>query len=268
MSRYGPTALDDSYKRHPVFQQLEKYSDFYNSLSFSVFGFITLGTTAIFNIDSHLFSSIKGTIDSINLVLASGRIGDAYALLRRYYDSAMINIYSNLYLKNNFNIENLIVKQIQDWLNGNQQMPEFRVISNYIRNSPQLTRINDLLYANPNDYKGIRDRCNNFIHYNIYANVLYNDNRIYLKGRTAVLERLAKDLDYILILHLAYLFYLNDHYMMSSDYVDYLDCGSTPPPDSQYFVGPFVQEIFDSVIKIHRMDIVEEIKKNTAMQLK
>jgi len=258
--------LDHAYKGHRVFQQLAKYSNFYESLSMSVFGFATLGTKAACNIDSYVYTSIKGTLESISLVLSSGRIGDAYALLRRYYDSAIINIYSNLYLKENFSIENFVVKQIHDWLHGKQCLPDFRVMSNYIRASSKLKRINDLLYLS-STYKGIRERCNDFTHYNFYSNVLFNDNQVFLKDRVAVLDRFSKDLESILILHLSYLFYLNEHYMMSSDYMDHLECGLTPPHDSQYLVAPFIQEMFDSVIKKSRMDIADEIKKSSAMKL-
>ena len=261
------SALDEAYTGHAVFAQLGKYGDFYESLSMSIFGFSTPGTQSAVNIDSYLYTSIKGTLESRNLVLSNNRIGDAYALLRRYYDSAMINIYSNLYLKENFSIENFVVKKIRDWLHGKERLPEFRIISNYIRDAAQLKGINDLLYADAR-YKEIRNRCNDFIHYNFYSNVLFNDNQIHLEGRHTALDRFSKDLDSVFVLHLAYLFYLNGHYMMSSDYVDHLECGQTPPHDSQYFVAPFIQDIFDSVIKINRPDIVEEIKKTTSMQLK
>ena len=55
--------------------------------------------------------------------------------------------------------------------------------------------------------------------------------------------------------------------MMSSDYLDYLDIGQTPPEDSQYRVAPFVQNIFDNIIKVYRNDLAEEIIKTTSMKL-
>jgi len=209
---------------------------------------------------------IQGTLESVSRVLHNGRISDSYALLRRYYDSAIINVYSNLYLKNNFSIEKFVVDQIDGWLKGKKQLPEYRVMSNYIRTSPHLTKINDLLFGGTT-YKGIRDRCNDHTHYNFFHNVLSNDNQVYLKDRIETLDGFSEDLENTLILHLSYLFFLNDHYMMSSDYVDHLECGQTPPEDSQYLVAPFIQTIFDSVIKKNRMDIAVAIKSNTAMKL-
>jgi len=54
---------------------------------------------------------------------------------------------------------------------------------------------------------------------------------------------------------------------MASDYLDCVDCGIPPEPDSQYLVAPFIQEIFDTVIKKNRMDLALEIKKSTVMRL-
>jgi hypothetical protein len=139
-------------------------------------------------------------------------------------------------------------------------------MSDYIRKSEKLAEVNVLLYKD-NTYKEIRDRCNDHTHYNFYYNLLLNDNEIYLKNRFGILNRFSKDLEHLFILHLTYLFYLNDHYMMSSDYADSMDLGLTPEEDSQYFVAPFIQEVFDKVIKKNRMDLAAEIKNHTAMKL-
>ncbi len=82
------------------------------------------------------------------------------------------------------------------------------------------------------------------------------------------MDKFLKDLENIVIFHLSYLFYIKEHYMMSSDYVDSLDIGITPEPDSQYFVASFVQEIFDDLITKNRADLSAEIKKKTVMRLK
>jgi len=258
--------MDKAYTEHTVFDQLAKYAEFYKDLAFLVMGWVTQGTTSLINIDTYVYSSIQGTLESINDILIKGRINDAYALLRKYYDSAIINIYTNLYLDDNFSIENFVVNKINDWLHGKEQLPEYRVMSDYIRKAEKLAEINELLNKD-NRYKNIRERCNDHTHYNFYKNLLLNDNEIYLENRIAVLSVFSKDLENLFILHLSYLFYLNDKYMMSSDYVDSLDLGITPEEDSQYFVAPFIQEIFDKVIKISRMDLAIAIKNHTAMKL-
>lgn len=258
--------LGKEYIEHSVYEQLKCYSDFYDSLSFLIKGWSSMGTIAILNIDTYAYSSIKGTIDSISEILYKGRINDAYALLRKYYDSTIINIYTNLYLMDNFNIDNFVVEKIDNWVKGTETIPEYRVISKYIKDSQRLTSINKSL-TRDDRYKKIRDRCNNNTHYNFCSNVLLNDNQIYNPNRVKWLNVFSKDIEAIFIQHFAYIFYLNEHYMMSSDYVDCLDMGLQPEEGSEYWVASFVQEIFDRVIKSKRCDIAEEIKNNTKMQL-
>jgi hypothetical protein len=200
------------------------------------------------------------------MILQAGRINDAYALLRKYHDSAIINIYTHLYLQDNFSIQNVIVKQIDDWMQGNSKLPEYRIMSQYIRNATSVAPITALLNADDR-YKCLRDRCNDHTHYNFYHNALLNDNRIALPGRVKVLDQLSKDARDVFMLHFAYMFFANGQYMMSSDYVDCLDFGTTPEPDSQYWVAPFVQETFDDTVKKFRPDIAAAIKQHTFMHL-
>jgi hypothetical protein len=258
--------LDEEYQNHTVFADLERYAAFYESLARSAFPFASVGTRAICNVDSYVFSSIQGTLVSIQAILRDGRINDAYALLRKYYDSAIINIYTGLYLEDHFDIENFIVTQIDSWLQGKDRLPEFRIMSQYIRSSPRVGPITDLLIADDR-YKGLRDRCNDNTHYNFYRNILLNDKEIVLEERRQALEGFSYDLRDVLILHLSYMFFANGHYMMSSDHLDCLDCGMTPEPDSQYWIAPFVQEVFEQTLKKSRPDIAATIKQHSLMHL-
>ena len=261
-----PPIDSEEYQKHHVFSELDKYIGFYESLSCSVSGFGSTGTTAVLNIDTCIFSSIKGTLESIQHILKNGRINDAYALLRKYYDSEIINIYSNLYLEDHVSIENFIVDKINNWLKGEVRLPEYRVMNNYIRKSEKVSVINNLLHSDKR-YKNIRDRCNDNTHYNFFYNMLLNDNERPNEHRIKALNSFSVDIKDIFILHLAYLFFFKDHFMTSSDYMDALECDVEPKLDSQYWVAPFIQGIFDEIITKRRPDITEAIKQNTCMQL-
>jgi hypothetical protein len=87
-------------------------------------------------------------------------------------------------------------------------------------------------------------------------------------NRIKFLEQLSIDLRNIFIKHFVWLFSIKDNYMMSSDYIDYLDMGMTPPKNSQYWVATLIQEIFDEIIKQYRPDLADELKKSTYMELK
>ncbi len=258
--------MDKTYLEHSVFKQLSIYADFYEKLAYSIMFFISEGTQSVVNIDTYVFSSMQGTLESINDILKKGRINDAYTLLRKFYDAAIINIYTILYLDEHFGIQNFVVEKIDNWLKGKEQLPEIRDMNNYIKRSEKANVIYKLLYKDKR-YSEIKKRCNDHTHYNFYYNVLLNDNQIYLENRDMVLNRFSQDLENIFILHLSYLFYINEHYMMSSDYRDSMDCGVKPEPDSQYVVAPFIQDIFTTVIKKNRMDLAIEIKSKTVMML-
>jgi len=258
--------LGDEYLDHVLFNEIDKYMDFYESLAYSISNHISIGTSAITNLDTYAYSSFKGTLESIKLILMVGRMNDSYALLRKYYDATMINIYSNLFLEDNFNAENLIVKEIEGWKNGSTTIPKYRKIASYIKKSPKLKPVTDLLQKDDR-YIEIRDRCNDHMHYNFYRNLMYNDNRIYLGDRVEILNTLSNDLKDLFLQHISYLFYLKDHYMMSSDFIDALEFGMEPEENAQYFVAPFIQGIFDNVVKENRPDIAQLIKKETAMKL-
>jgi hypothetical protein len=258
--------LGKRYLHHRVFAELTEYADFYCSLSFSIMNWISQGTKAITNIDTYVYSSIQGTLESIHDILLKGRINDSYALLRKYYDSTIINVYSNLYLSDHFSIDNFIVAQIDNWRKGTETLPDFRIMSKYIKDSSRLSAITNLLHQDKT-YQSIRKRCNDHTHYNFYHNVLLNDNEILLQNRLTSLDTFSKDLEDIFIQHFSFVFYLNDHYWMSSDYIDSLDVGATPEEGSQYFVAPFIQNIFDKVIKAKRPDIAKEIKSKSSMNI-
>lgn len=257
---------DKEYVQHKIFIELSDYIDHYENLSDSIFLFPKMGLKAVCNIDTYVFSSMKGTLESIHMVLKAGKINDAYALLRKYHDSAVINIYTNLYLQDNFSLENFIVEKINNWVKGKEQLPEYRVMSQYIRKNPAVKDIN-LLINSDDKYKEVRDRCNDHTHYNFFKNAMLNDSDIYIKERLDILTQLSEDIKDLFIFHLSYAFTINDHYMVSSDYVDFLDCGMSPPENSQYWVQSSVQDIFDKIIKPSREDIASLIKENTSMWL-
>lgn len=264
-------ALNKKYLEHSVFGQLTEYADFYGSLSDSIMSWISQGTNSAINIDTYVFSSTQGTLESIHDILLKGRINDAYALLRKYYDVTIINLYSNLYLSDNFSFDNFIVEKINNWVKGKEKIPSFKKMSEYIIKSNKVSEITQLIYSNGSfngsTFEYLRQRCNDHTHYLYYHNLLSNDNGVYLQNRLAMLDSFSNDLKDIFILHISYLFYQNDHYMMSSDHLESLECGLIPGEDSQYWVASFIQNIFDRVIKANRPDIAETIKGKTAMKL-
>jgi hypothetical protein len=256
---------DPEYQQHEVFAVLNRYISFYEGLADSVFAWATPGTRGIGNLDSYVFSSVQGTLSSIQSILRRGRLNDAYALLRKYFDSVIISVYCTLYLEDHFAIETFIVMQIDGWMAGTSPLPQYKQMVKYIHSTPRVATITARL--DRARYKKIRDRCNAHTHYNFYRHILLNDANIFIAKREAILSVFCRDLRDIFVLHVAYTFFVRQHYMMASDHVDYLECGMAPPEDSQYWVATFVQDVFDRDLAEHQPEIARIMKANTSMHL-
>lgn len=256
---------DKEYQEHAIFNELEQYSQFYDFLSYSIFGWFNMGVQG-FNFESQFLNSMQGTIKSIKILLENKTINDAYALTRKYYDSIVIHIYANLYLEDNFSLENFVVEKINNWLEGKEKLPTYSEMNQYLNSHIKLETINKLLKEKKDI--NLRQRLNDHTHYNYFQYMILNNSGIVLNAhRMKALDQLSNDLKGLFIKHFIWLFTIKDHYMMSSDYIDYLDCGETPPEGVQYDVASFVQEAFDNIIKIHREDLAIELKNSTCMNL-
>ena len=260
--------LTKDYQEHKIFNELDTYLEFYNYLGFSTFLWVQKGIEGL-NFDNYIFASMKGTIESIKLILEDGKINDAFSLTRRYYDNVIINIYAVLYLEDNHSIDNFIVDKINNWIKNKEKLPEYREMNNYLRNSEKLKSINKIIFKDTY-YKNMRQRLNDHTHYNYFQYMFYNNNEMIdiNNNRIKLLDQLSIDIKNIFILHFIWLFSIKDNYMMASDYTDYLDMGMHPPENSEYWISPFIQNIFDDIIKINRPDLVEEFKNSTCMELK
>ncbi len=258
--------MDNKYLHHPIFTQLSEYAIFYETLAGSVMGFLPLGLPGIINIDSYVYSSMRGTLESIKEILEKGRINDAYTLLRKFYDAAVINLFTNLYLNDHFNINNFVVEKIDNWVQGKEKLPDIRKMNDYLSNSNAVKNLYQILIKGKKNSE-LRKRCNDHTHYNFYYFYLLNDGEIYLQNRLSWLNQISNDLEYIIMFHLSLLFHINGHYMSSTDYVDCLDAGLQPEPGSQYWVAPYIQNMFDKVIKKNRPDVAKIITENTSMKL-
>lgn len=259
--------LDEKYFQHEIHAFIEQIEKFYDRLSFGVFQWATLELSSqIINMDTYFFSALKGTIKSIKNTIYSGQLNDSYALLRKYHDSIIINTYANLYLKDNTNKNELINEKINNWVKGYEKLPRYSHMNEYIKNSKTLFCVNEILY-NDEKIENLRERCNDHMHFNFYRYAFYNDESKFLKDRITILEQILQDLRLIFTMHFVYMFLINEHYMMSSDYIDHLEMGEIPPEGSEYWVAPYIQDIFREVIIKKYGELVDAFKKNISMGL-
>ena len=103
----------DSYINHKVFQEITRIMEFYDNLSYSCYLFVPLGINSVPNYASYVYTAIRGTLDSVQTLLKTGRISDAYTLVRKYFDDALIDIYIDVIRKDRFDWGyNRVVKDV------------------------------------------------------------------------------------------------------------------------------------------------------------
>lgn len=258
---------DTAYQSHKVFPLLDSLVEFYNSVYMLGPDFITDGVmSGLFNVDNVTCGSLAGTLDSVRLVLKEGRINDAYALVRKYHDGIISVLYINVYIAENYSFQNCVVEKIQQWVKNKQKLPSAEKMLNTIRKHEPLKDLEKLF-----DFDGLYHRIRRFTNGNTHYNKLYylwlNNNMIYNPNREKELENLYSCVLHLFILHFAYMYSLNPHYMMSSDYMDALDCHKEPEEDSQYWVARYVTKVFEKYIVTKRPDIAEYMRNHSEMKL-
>lgn len=258
---------DKTYQEHKVFNLLDSLIEFYNAEYKVGPDFVTRGVfSGMLNIDHVVCASLSGTLDSVRAILIEGRINDAYALVRKYYDGIVVGIYVNVYLAENFSMDNYIVEKIQNWVDNKEKLPSYETMLKVIRNHQPLQEL-EKLFDWDGLYHRIRRLSNGNTHYNKLYYMWLNNNMIYYPKRVKELDNIYSCVQHLFILHFAYMYSLNPEYMMSSDYVDALDLGQNPEEGSQYWVATYVSEVFEGIVKPKRPDIAEYMKAHTEMYL-
>lgn len=243
--------MPEAYLKHKVFDDLKYMTKFYDSLSMSCYSFVTTGIQGITNYATYVYSAIEGSLDSISTLLAKGRINDAYTLIRKLFDDILLEIYMDVTLKDKVNLDNYFVEEVNNWIQGKFRIPKTEKILKCIEQSE---RTKDLYpYFGWKTYlKKNRELLDDSVHSNRFHLMLLNCNTVYIKDRNRHLDNCEMVLNQIFLVHLSFIFHLNPHYLMASDYMDYMEIGMTPPEGCQYWIAPFAQEAFDKVIKPHK----------------
>ena len=243
---------------------LNSWIEFYNNVSFSCSSFSSEGVDSVVNIDTCCFSSISCSLASIKDVLTSFRINDAYVLLRKYLDSVIINLYEMLYLEEHD--EEFTVEKIDRWVRGKDRLPEIREMTRYIVSAESASHINKLFKVK-DVLIPIRDRCNDYTHYNFFHTMLHNDKDLYLPNRRGILDLFYTDLDTIFAYHLMMLFCVRPYYFSASDYLDDLEMELEPKDSDQYLLAPYAQKIFKETLDCKYPEIAKYIITNCYMEI-
>ena len=243
--------MPDTYLKHKVFDDLKSMMQFYDSISMSCYSFISRGTQGIINYASYVYTAIEGTLDSISTLLAKGRINDAYTLIRKLFDDILLEIYMDVTLKDKFSLDNLIVEEVNKWIEGRHRIPKTGKILNFLEKSEKTKELYPLLGWDTY-LKNIRELLDDSVHSNRFHLMLLNCNNVYIEDRERHIKNCEIVLNQLFLLHLSFIFHLNPQYLMASNYMDYMEMGMTPPEGCENWIAQFAQEAFDKIIKPHK----------------
>ena len=215
--------------------------------------------------------SLECTMGSIISCCEYGCIADANTLLRKYRDDLFFYLYILVFdseKKSNSASEILpeIERNIESWLQNELKNLNISMVLKAIALSSDL---NDAVkkYKLKSDFDRISKRLNNFVHSNGYW--FYNQTAGGYKDTELATEmsKICNDAKYVTVVFIFLVMLSSPLATMSTDYIDYLDCGIQPPDGSQYWVAPFIQEFLVENESLISENCLQYLRDNTSMEI-
>ncbi len=239
----------ESYQNHQVFEEIKYMMEFYQGVSDTCLRYIPNGTTGILNYVTYIYMALEGTLDSIQMTLKAGRITDAFSLVRKFFDDVLVEIYIDVTRKEQYDWENnFVVKDVDEWIKSRHRVPTLKKLLAILRDSPSTKDLYPF-FGWDTYLKKNRELLDDNVHANRFSAMLLNCNEVIVNDREKQLKNISIILRQIFTVHLAFIFHLNDHFFMATDYTDCLDMGLTPPEGSNEWIAPYAQEAFDRYIR-------------------
>ena len=222
--------------------------------------------------NNHIFSlqkillSIEFTIGNVIACCDVGCIADANTLARKFRDDLFFYMYILVYDTKSMQKEIKDAESyIESWAQNKLNNLDISEVLKTIGISPILSNVVEK-YNLKDSFNKISNRLNNFVHSN--GQIFYNDNTA-LVDTSKYLEQvkqLIEDVKYIVITFFILLAICCPHLIMSSDYVDFLEVGETPPDGSQYLIAPFIARFIKNNYSLIDQNCLNYLQDNTCMK--
>lgn len=222
---------------------------------------------------NQIFDSVSRTVESIRYCCLNASFADAYSLLRKYRDDVFYYIYMlTVGEKTDFmkfvELKDLgkDERNIYDWVRNQQNDVYIGAIFKAIASSGAGEAIRK--YKLKDSFDKLAIKLNNYVHSNgqSYYNFSYQRMDAY-SDVAKYCKEFGEAITYITMTFLMILVLIRPSLIMSEDYIDYLDCGDTPPDGSQYWVAPFVSEFISRHKGILDEKFDEYLKSITGMKI-
>ena len=258
----------DSFLSNKVFEEISYIRIFYDSISQECWRWIPNGVSTSFpilNYNQYVFSSLEGTLDTIQTILKKNRITDALVLVRKYFDDVLVSIYMDVYRKEHFDLENnYSVEDAEKWIKDKYRIPTLKGILKLLKKSSYTKELYPF-FGWETYLKRNRELLDDYVHSNRFQSFLLNCHN-YIPNREKWLDNVSIILSQIFTMHLSFLFCLNSEYFIASDFMDSLDEGIPAPEGSDHWIAPNAQEAFDKYIKSHTA-LANYIKKKSFLNI-
>ena len=258
----------EDIKYRQIIDEMKSIEEFVGDFGFLMFGrdFI-LCRKWTFSLAA-ISTSIEFTVGNIIMCCERACIADANTLLRKYRDDLFFYLYvvvfnSRKYLENSNNITKM-EENISRWIQNGLDNLYIQEVLSAIGKSPELKEA-VTAFELQKSFSDIGERLNDFVHgngYEYYNRVVvrYKENECYNYAK-----RIYDDMKYVTVTFLFLLILCSPHLVMSTDYIDYLDCGEVPPKDVQYLVAPFIERFISDNINLIDEKCYMYLKENTSM---
>lgn len=252
-----------------LIEQISVVESFLNDFSFLIMGRDNIVCkNYIFSLQRILNSS-QATLGNIIQCCKCFCIADAYTLLRKYRDDLFFCLYLVLYDVNiksgTTKYTNRMETNIEQWCKNSLNNLHISEVLATIGSSDCLKET-VRKYGLQKSFNQIGAHLNNYTHGNGY--LFYNSNACLLdeKDLENQLFNVVSTAQYITTTFLLLLVLCSPQYIMSTDYIDHLEFGQTPPDGSQYWVAPFVVEFFKNNVEMIDKNCYEYLKETTCME--
>ncbi len=262
-----PRNFGRDYDEHPIFQNLLDIMSFYETLSYSNYNPVEypglISKSKVFSTSTYVFGSLAGTIESVHLLLRYGRCNDAIALIRKYCDTIILDIYLRLLTKElnekvlmQASLQSIENNEVTKWIDSTGRLFDEKktkiVYSKISKSHPELTKLFNLKDSKAL-YKKLKDICNDNMHNNYFFTFMANDANI-IKAREDIRNVMLKNahiaIKYFFSIHFAFIYCADCSYMMASNYIDHLDLNTQPPEGSERWLANSVLTAFKIVKSI------------------
>ena len=263
--------IESNNEYQKAIQGMKEIEAFLDDFDFLVFGSdMVLCKKHLFSIRT-ISTAIELTAGSIISCCEAGCLADAFTLLRKYRDDLFFLLYIVVYIANKREAEQTKItdkmeNDIDRWMNNNLCDLSIGKVLKAIGQSSQVT---DAVkkYNMQNYFDTIERRLNDYVHSNGIS--YYNQNIIAYRNNELkeLFDSLLNDMRLITVTFMFLLTLCSPLSIMSSDYVDCLECNMTPPEGSQYWVAPYITEFFRKNMDLIDKSCIDYLRENTSMEI-